>query len=145
MSELERLQERLTEVVDPELHDPELESLRAFVRRDPSAAALVREQRALESLLEEALSIPEHEVQRPLPPRRVVRRPAPWMRWAAAAALLVATGTFWMATDTMLSRSTTRAPDASELAEARRATGDRLVALTAGWDVVAMRRPAEGR
>lgn len=145
MSELERLHERLTEVVDPELHDEELSSLREFVRRDPTAAALAGEQRALESLLEEALGIPEHEVPRPVPVRRVVRRPAPWMRWAAAAALLVATGTFWMATDTLLSRSSAPTPDASELAEARRDAGDRLVALTAGWDVVAMRRPAEGR
>lgn len=142
----ERLRARLEDVLDPTVHDAETLRLRRFSETDTGAAALVARQRRLEGWLEDALAVPVVDVPRPTTPVPAARPRSRWMNWAAAAAMLVATGSFWAAADVARrGAGTTPAPQAAELAEARRVAADRLVGLTSGWEVVAMRRPVEGR
>lgn len=139
--------------------DPSLEALRLHTETCQPCAELLAQQQALETLLGSLPEAPAFRVPLPSLPQRpsvevVARRRSRVFRLiphAAAAAILAAAavGSY------MLPRSVTW--ETAELGESVRVErvvsrrgapalqDERLVALTAGWEAVALRRPTERR
>jgi len=136
------VRERLGEAGGDGLPPPAAEHARGCAA---CADELARQQR-LESLLESLPSAPRVDVPRPSLPRSpapVLRPVAGWLAAAAAAALVVvATHAGGLGRDAV---TTVRVQRVVDLPDAPSPADERLLALTAGVEAVAMRRPTECR
>lgn len=135
----DELRERLDEAASA---DPAA-GLREHAARCPACAELVARQRRLVALLSSMPEAPRAEFGPPVLPARPGGRVLPFPAWiaAVAAAVLVAIG--WRLSSPPAER--VRVERVVDVAGAPPPVDERLLALTAGVEAVAMRRPTEVR